>query len=62
MYYFSYPDFSVIRIAKKGGVDIGVQITEGPLYLAIPIQSTDFVPHIGNVPLLSKDFSPLRWS
>ena len=25
------PDFSLIQIAKRGGVDAGVRITEGPL-------------------------------
>ena len=29
---FSYPDSSLIRRAKKGGVDAGVWIAEGPLY------------------------------
>ena len=29
---FSYPDFSLIQIAKKGGVDAGAWITEGSLY------------------------------
>ena len=29
----SCTDFSLIRIAKKVGVDTGVRITEGPLYV-----------------------------